>query len=303
MARAAKPLMLATKGQRNKGKLDLTDLERHYRDVFAGLFIWDGLPEGCPKDYIEGFALWETPGAGCKKVKALGHVISGIHPANFTVYGRPYQWTPSVMQGLMPNETLADFFTPSSEPCLYIGRSMRSQIEPYVEIMRRALAVLNQNIFALSQPVMINGLPSANLKGLIMESEIMDGETFIQIAGREAVQPEVLDLKVTDHTQNLVSTVDWCDARILETMMSSNGVEKSSGITTMETVSGVQSIMQQFEMQHELRKAWADDVNDRFRLDLTVRPGKGIESLMKAPAEAPEGDGNDEEDAEAEQDE
>lgn len=187
----------------------------------------------------------------------------------------------------MPLPMMGDFYEPSDGPALWIGASVCEQIEPYVTTMNRALAVLNQNIFALSQPIMISGLPTANLQGLLMESEIIDGESFIQIAGKEAVQPEVLDLKAQDHSQNLISTIDWCDARILEIMMSSNGVQKSSGITTLETVSGVQSIMQQFEMGMELRRAWADECNDRFGLSMECSPSKGIESLMR-PAEQPQ---------------
>lgn len=260
---------------------------------------WDGLPEGCPKDFIEGTALFYSPGAGCKRTDALGTVIAPIRPANLTVYGRPYQWIPQVVGSTMPMPALADFYTPSNDPSLWIGASICDQIEPYVKVMNEAMAVLNQNIFALSQPIMIVGLPTANLQGLLMESEIMDGESFIQIAGKEAVQPEVLDLKAQDHTQNLISTIDWCDARILEIMMSSNGVQKSSGVSTLETVSGVQSIMQQFENGLELRRAWADECNDRFGLSMTCEPSAGIKSLMEPPKQTQEAPTEDEQDGES----
>lgn len=229
-----------------------------------------------------------TPGVGAKDTNALGPVVTGIMPQNLTIYGRPYQWLPVTLSSGMSLDALADFYTPSSDPCLWIGQAMCDAIKPYVDIMNRSLAVLNQNIFAMSQPVLISGLPTANLNGLLLESEIMDGESFIQIVGREAVQPEVLDLKVQDRTQNLISTIDWCDARILEIMMSSNGVEKASGITTLETVSGVQSIIQQYDNGLELRKEWAEQVNDALGLSLRPSPGKGIESLMN-PSQTAQG--------------
>lgn len=277
----SRPTFLLTKGERNAQHevLCTEDLEEHYRMVAGGLYRWDGLPEGCPVDFIESSALFYSGGVGCKKVRGMGNIIAPIKPANLTIYGTPYEWIPEPLRGMMPIASDSEFFKPSDEPSLWLGISTYLNIKPYLEMMSTAMKVLNTNIVALSQPVMISGLPSAPLKGLILQSELMDGQTYIPVTGRDGIAPEVLDLKATDHTQNLVSTIDWCDARILEIMASSNGVEKSSGISTMETVSGVQSVLQQFEVGLEKRKDWADRVNDRFKMDLTVTAGMGIGSL------------------------
>ena len=285
----SKPTFLLSKGERNRQEeiLYTGDLEQHYRMVAGGLYTWDGMPEGCPKDFIESSALFYSGGVGCKNVRGMGKVIAPIKPANLTIYGTPYDWIPEPMRGMMPIASDSEFFKPTNEPCLWIGESTYNNIEPYLKIMATALKVLNTNIVALSQPIMISGLPNAPLKGLIMQSELMDGQTYIPVTSRDGIAPEVLDLKATDHTANLISAVDWCDARILEIMASSNGVEKSSGITTMETVSGVQSVLQQFEIGLEKRKEWADRVNDRFKMDVSVRPGKGIDSLIQSDAEQP----------------
>lgn len=276
----AKPTFLLSKGQRNKDVLYTGDIERHYRQVAGGLYVYDGLPDGCPKDFIESTALFYSGGAGCKRVRGLGTIIAPIKPANLTIYGEPYDWIPEPLRGMMPVSADSDLFKPSNEPALWLNGSIYDAIEPYLQIMSTALKVLNTNIIALSQPIMISGLPSAPLKGLIMKSELMDGETYIPVTGRDGVAPEVLDLKAQDHTQNLISTLDWCDARILEIMASSNGVQKSSGITTMETVSGVQSVLQQFEIGLKKREDWCDRVNDRFGMELNVKAGRGIESLF-----------------------
>ena len=277
----ARPTFLLSKGERNSQQeiLSTQDIEEHYRIVAGGLYRWDGLPEGCPVDFIESSALFYSGGVGCKRVRGMGNVIAPIKPANLTIYGTPYEWIPEPLRGMMPIASDSEFFRPSNEPSLWLGISTYLNIKPYLEMMSTAMKVLNTNIVALSQPIMISGLPNAPLKGLIVQSELMDGQTYIPVTGRDGIAPEVLDLKATDHTQNLVSTIDWCDARILEIMASSNGVEKSSGISTMETVSGVQSVLQQFEIGLEKRKAWADKVNDRFKMDLTVTAGMGIGSL------------------------
>lgn len=290
-----KPTFLLSKGQRNKaeGDLCLVDLVEHYRAIAGGLYSWDGLPEGCPRTFIEDSALFYSGGAGAKRVRGMGPVITPIKPATLTIYGMPYEWIPEPLRGMrVLNDT--DFFKPSSEPCMWLHASMHAQIEPYLDIMERAMRVLNINIFALSQPIMITGVSGASLGSMTMKSEIIDGNVYIPTTGAGAQPPEVLDLMAEDHTQNLISTIDWCDARILEIMASSNGVEKSSGISTMETVSGVQSIMQQFKAGLELRRDWADRVNDRLKLSLSVEPGAGIEALGGAkPAEAPAEEGED----------
>ena len=279
---ANKPTFLLSKGQRNAQAETIYtgDLEFHYRQVAGGLYTWDGLPDDCPADFIESMALFYSGGVGCKRVKGMGEVITPIKPANLTIYAQPYEWIPEPMRGFMPIASDSEFFRPSSEPALWIGNSVYNNIEPYLKIMGQTLKVLNTNVIGLSQPIMISGLPNAPLGGLIMKSELMDGETYIPLASRNGIDAQVLDLKAQDHTQNLVSTIDWCDARILEIMASSNGVEKASGITTMETVSGVQSVIQQFENGLRKRQDWADRVNDRFKMDLSVKAGKGIESLI-----------------------
>lgn len=296
MVRPNKPTFLLSKGERNaQGDMIYTgDLENHYRAVAGGLYEWDNLPDGCPRDFIESMALFYSGGVGCKRVRGMGEVIAPIKPANLTIYGQPYEWIPEPMRGFMPIASDSDFFAPSNEPSLWFGSSIYENIEPYLKIMSQTLKVLHTNIFGLSQPIMISGLPNAPLQGLILKSEIMDGETYIPLASRNGISAEVLDLKAQDHTQNLISTIDWCDARILEIMASSNGVEKSSGITTMETVSGVQSVIQQFQNGLKRRQDWADRVNDRFKLGLTVKAGAGIEALMNrdnAPVKGDDSDG------------
>ena len=281
MTRPSRPTFLLTKGERAKadGQLFTGDIVEHYRGIAAGRYAWDGLPEGCPRTYIEDTALFFNPGASAKKVKGFGPVVCGIKPSMLDFYGHPYEWMPAPFRGIRPINADADFFAPSREPAMWFGSSVMDAIEPYLDIMQRCLNVLNTNVFALSQPIMITGVSGASLGSMVMKSELIDGAVYIPTTGAGATPPEVLDLGAEDHTQNLISTIDWCDARILEAMASSNGVEKSSGVTTMETVSGVQSVMQEFEAGLEIRRDWCDRINDRLKLSISVRPGKGVQSL------------------------
>jgi len=282
-------MFLLSKGERNRqGGLILDGIIDHYRQIAGGAFKWEGTPDGLPEGYIEDTALFFSPAVGCKKVRALGTVILPCKPSTLNIYGRPHSWIFSPMNGMTPIASDAEIFEESNGPCLWMGKSIMSMIEPYIEIMGNTMATLNINIDALSQPIILSGVPSGELGTLVYKEALQSKERVIPITGT-GFNPQVLDLKAQDHTQNLVSVIDWCDARILEIMGASNGVEKSSGITTLETVSGVQSIMQQLEIGLEKRRAWADQCNDKFKMDLSVDYGEGMQALLskgQAPQEA-----------------
>ena len=299
MTRPARPTFLLSKGEREKadGQLFTGDIVEHYRRIAAGQYKWDGLPEGCPRTYIEDTALFFSPGAATKRVKGFGPVVCPIRPSMLDFYGHPYEWMPVPIRGMKPISADAEYFAPSREPAMWFGSSVIDAIEPYLDLMQRCLNVLNTNVFALSQPIMITGVSGTSLGSMVMKSELIEGAVYIPTTNAGATPPEVLDLGAEDRTQNLISTIDWCDARILEAMASSNGVEKSSGVTTMETVSGVQSVMQQFEAGLEIRRDWCDRINDRLKLSISVAPGKGVESLTNGNGptgdESAEDDGGD----------
>lgn len=284
-----KPTFILSKGQRNEqGTIYTGDMVQHYRDAAGGLYRWDGLPDGCPADFIESTALFYSGGVGAKKVKGFGNTICPIKPSTLTFYGRPYSWYPESISGTMPIDAADDYFTESNGPSLWLNTSIYDRIEPYLHIMEQTMKVLHVNIFGLTQPVMLSGQPQ-NMNTLLLKSDLLEGVGIIPITDKTAIPPEVLDLHAQDHTANLISTMDWCDARILEIMASSNGVEKSSGITTMETVSGVQSVLQQMDIGLDMRKAWADECNDKLKMDLSVSLGKGASMLTQTPASTEQG--------------
>lgn len=274
----AKPTFIKGKGAR--AQLETYGLAEHYRRVFRGLTKWDGLPEGCPSNFPQD-CIFFSGGVGCKRLKGIGPVLAGVEPSTLTVYATPYDWIPKPI-GMAMNLN-GDFFQPTNDPCCWIGESIANMIEPYIQIMDRTMKTLNTNLIALQQPIMLKGIPGAELPSMVFKNELLDTATIIPSTGA-GFNAEILDLKAQDHTQNFVSTIDWCDARILEIMMSSNGVEKSSGINTLETVSGVQSIMQEYEELLERCNAFCEDANAKFGLSMSVRPGRGIEAMMSAPA-------------------
>lgn len=296
MSRTAKPMFMTTKGQRNQQQdgIYTGHIIDHYRAIAGGTYRYGGTPDDMPEGFIEDTALFYAPGVGCKKVRSLGTVILPIQASTLNVYGRPYDWIAMPLNGMIPIASDSELFTASNDPSLWIGVSTADMIRPYIDIMANALMTLNSNIDGLNQPVIIGGMPGAELGTLVIKDALMNKDRTIPTTGN-AFNAEVLDLKAQDHTQNLISTIDWCDARILEIMASSNGVEKTSGVSTMETVSGVQSVLQQLEIGLEKRKAWCDAVNDRFKMDMTVSLGEGVKALTQDRQNEPTADDSDKE--------
>lgn len=280
-----KPTFLVGKGAAQQ--LEPKDrLMEHYRRIFRGFLAWDGLPDMCPAGFPQD-ALFFTGGVGCKRLKGFGAVLAGVSPSTLSVYGTPYHWIPRPIG--MAMDLNSEFFEPTNDPCMYVGAPFAELIEPYIDIMSRTIKTLNQNLVALQQPVLVKGIPANANGGKLTMTDLASGELMIPTTGA-GFNVEILDLKANDHTQNLVSTADWCDARILEILMSSNGVEKSSGITTMETVSGVQSIIQETDDLLERARDFCDRCNDKFKLSMSVSEGRGMRSLMSEPAPSQEAD-------------
>ena len=291
-----RPSFRTTKGERAGvvEVIDTSDLEQIYRDVARGRFIWSGLPEDMPEGYIEDTALFYNAGVGIKPT-SMGMVVLPAKPVSLTVYGTPYSWVPGNVPGLTGLEMDPELFAESGTPVLWMSMSVMDRIRPYLQVMARCLKVLNTNVGALSTPILINGRPDAgdggNLTGVLLKSDMLDGESFIPVIRGDGMPLDVLDLKVTDHTQNLISTMEAMHAKILEIMQSGDGVAKSSGITVEETVNGNQSVTQAADLELARRKAWVDRINAELGLNVTVERATVVMQPAQpegAPEETPE---------------
>ena len=292
-----KPTFRTSKGERRGTveTIDTSGLVQIYRDIARGRFIWSGLPEDMPEGYIEDTALFYNAGVGIKPT-SMGMVVLPAKPVSLTVYGTPYSWVPGNVPGLTGLEMDPELFSESDTPVLWMSMSVMDRIRPYLQVMARCLKVLNTNVGALSTPILINGRPDAgdggNLTGVLLKSDMLDGESFIPVIRGDGMPLDVLDLKVTDHTQNLISTMEAMHAKILEIMQSGDGVAKSSGITVEETVNGNQSVTQAADLELARRKAWADRINAELGLNVTVERATVVMQPAQpegAPEETPEG--------------
>lgn len=270
-----RPTFRTSKGERRGASetIDTSGLVQIYRDVARGRFKWSGLPEDMPEGYIEDTALFFNAGVSMKDT-GMGPVVLPAKPTALTVYGTPYSWLPGNVPGITGFEQDPELFSESDNPVLWMSMSVMDCIKPYLDVMARCLKVLNTNVGALSTPILINGRPDAgeggNLTGVLLKSDMLNGESFIPVVRGDGMPLDVLDLKVTDHTQNLISTMEAMHAKILEAMQSGDGVAKSSGITVEETVNGNQSVEQAVDLELERRKAWCNRINAVMGVNVSV---------------------------------
>lgn len=283
-----RPSFLNTKSQRKTAdRVTIDSLELHYKDILRGMFKWEGLPDDVPQGFIDADALYTAPGVAVKDVKGMGLCVLPCRAVTLDVYGRPRTWLAEPYGWSVDSKdgTGADLFTVSDEPVLYMVGSYRDRILPYLQILTRAIQTLGTNISALAHPVLISGMaagtPGDNIGSIMLKGELEDGASYIPVVRPDALGMDVLDLGVTDNTQNLASLVDWADARILEIIGASTGNEKSSGVTALETVTGTGGMATQSDVALDMRKDWADKVNERFGLSVTVERNKALTDIIE----------------------
>lgn len=286
-----KPDFITTKGDRNikSNQINVDNIEMHYRDVLRGLFDWNGLPDDMPIGFIDADALYIARGFAIKDVKGLGLCGFPCNPVTVDIYGQPRTWLAepygwaSETNGATAKIDNA-IFTESDTPVLWNRASIRERVLPYIQIMARALQCLGTNISALSHPVLISGMASGsagdNVGSILLKNEMEQGSTYIPVVSPSALGMEVLDLKATDNTQNMLSVIDYCDSRILEIIGASTGVEKASGITTAETNSGKGGLGAFSDSALAIRKDWCDKANAALGTTISVERNDIVDEIV-----------------------
>lgn len=300
MTRPAKPTFIRSRGDASEPEsIDATLIEEHYKDILRGAWRFAGLPEDAPEGIVID-SLWECPGVGIKHVRGYGRAVLPAVGSVYDVYGTPKTWLPRPLGWGIPDGS--DFFTESDEPVLWIKCSLRERIYPWVQLMARAMKSLGTNLFALTHPVMISGVPSDyagdNVQSLMIRDMLGDGQMTVPAVRPDALGLDVLDLHATDSTQNLISTIQWCDSRILEMLGLSPGVEKSSGITSEETSSGerpmigLNSWLEKAMMQWGARVGVTVTRNEEMENDDDTDDSEGVDSEPEGSDSEPDGHDN-----------
>lgn len=305
MSRPSRPSFLTTASERKKAPAINTDyLEWHYRDILRGLYKWEGLPDDMPEGFVDADILWFNEGFGLKKVKGMGVCGFAARPQTQDIYGRPVTWVAQPYGWAYDGKEAApdgtDIFTISDVPVLWIQASIRDRCLPYLQVMARAISTLGTNITALSHPVLIAGRASGkagdNVTAILLKNQMLEGETVIPMIDPDMVGMEALDLKAADNTQNLASIIDWCDARVLEIIGASTGVEKSSGINAQETASGAGGLALSTDAMLALRQNWCDEINKKLGTHVSVQKheiiGRMIDNVGDAESSDSESEGS-----------
>lgn len=259
---SGKPSFINSKGQRNRDTgAETDDLIERYVSAWCGRFIWEGLPEGCPADFLER-QLFFYGGVSAKKIRGLGVCVMGAAPSTLSLYNTPLGWLPVGIFGSETNTSVSrDIWKESRNPVLWDVVPMAERIAPYLEIQRKALNALSVNLIGLTNPVVIETAPGAELKGKIIKNNLGAGDVYLPVIDKATIGASVLDLKATDHTQNLTSVIHDTDNTMMDMMHIRASMEKTSGISTEEATASVQQISQGLLLELRKREEWADKMN------------------------------------------
>ena len=270
----AKPTFINTAAQRKAGEGHQCDdlLERYVR-LFASRFTWKNLPDDCPPDYLER-ALFFAGGISAKKVKGLGVCVMGAAPSALTIYGTPARWLPVDIVGSPTNTSVSDsLWTDSNNPVLWDYEPMVQRIMPYLELQRKALNALGCNLIGLTNPVIIETVPGAELNGKVIKNNLGAGDVFIPVIDKGALNANVLDLKASDHTANLTGVVHDTDNTIMDMFFIRASMEKASGISVEESTASDEQNMIGLLIELDKREKWAKEINTvlgtNFQVELT----------------------------------
>ena len=267
----ARPTFLMSKGERNAAQGHRTDelVERYVR-IFASRFKWSGLPEGCPPDFIERM-LFFCGGVSAKKVRGLGVCVMGAAPSTLTIYATPASWLPAGIVGSVNTTSVSDsLWTESDTPVLWDGEPMADRIAPYLEIQRKALNALGCNLIGLTNPVILETVPGAELNGKIIKNNLGAGDVFIPVIDRSTLEANVLDLKATDHTANLLGVIHDTDNTMLDMMFVQASMEKASGISVVEASASEEQNYIGMTLELRKRQEWCERINAKLGTSFQV---------------------------------
>lgn len=268
---SSKPSFINSKGQRNRDTgTETDDLIERYVKAWCGRFVWEGLPEGCPADFLER-QLFFYGGVSAKKIRGLGVCIMGAAPSTLSLYNTPLSWLPIGIYGSETTTSISrDIWKESRNPVLWDEMPMAERIAPYLEIQRKALNALSVNLIGLTNPVVIETAPGAELKGKIIKNNLGAGDVYLPVIDKASIGASVLDLKATDHTQNLTSVIHDTDNTMMDMMHIRASMEKTSGISTEEATASVQQISQGLLLELRKREEWADNINAKLGTSFKV---------------------------------
>lgn len=308
--------IILTKGQRNRmaGRFDVKDIEMRYRDMLGGLYQYSGdLPDNLPYGWLESTGLYFSSGIAFKDVPGLGFCAFGASPVYVDIYGQPTQWLPENLWGMNASEAqqAVGIFQQSDTPVFWNKCPQQARIRVYLDILKRALNTLYVNLASLNHPVIVQGTPSGkvgdNIASLMLESELDDGATFIPCArAGDPLGLSAIDLGISDNTQNLISTIDWCDTQIKAILGLDTGIEKASGIGAFDA-KGTGALATSTDYGLELRKEWLEKVNETFGTSIAVKRNDDITKTIESDdngsnMESDKGDSAGKEDTQAETD-
>ena len=276
-----RPTFLLSKGERNdmEGLILPDDVKLHYAEVYASRFIWEGTPKDMPLGFIEKALFWT---GGIAPVRAFGEEqLIASYPVMVGIYAQPITWMPVPAGDSIIPPNLMREYKQSRDPMMFCV-PLAEQIDDLCRIMADASNCLQQTLFSMSQPVVVQGVVGGEINVYETERTLRGKRLTIPTLDKTSMLASTLDLGGKDHTQNLISTINALDCEILARMgIKSAGTEKASGVTSEETLSITQELQLINKYDYDLRVKWCElpQIKERFP-DLKVTPSPSLRLIM-----------------------
>lgn len=286
-----KPTFITTKAERNalNDAIDTDMVEERYRQLCCGRYEWSGLPDDVPQDFIET-CLFYYGQCSARMVPGFGICIFASTTQDQDIYGRPHRWLPAGIKGI---QQVPSMYTSSTNPVLYQGRPTIEIIHHWLELQKQAIRSLNQNLVAMSQPVLIEGLAGgSDLNGKMLAIDFKSGRTFLPVVEKSVsgMGVEVLDLHANDYTSNLYATIRNMHDEICDQIAVMNGNVKTSGTNPIEQLADSQSVNMNMDKGLQLRKDWCRKINAVLGTNFDVKKSDSWEIPFQAMDEVADND-------------
>lgn len=266
-----RPLSIASKAERNMASLlDANSLLLHYEDVYASRFRWTGGPEGMDPSWPERM-IYNHGLLGCAKAFGSWQICGG-NPGLLGIYGQPLNYYPVCDGAIIPD----GWMDPHEGPTVHLRYIPRQEVYSFCELMADAWRTMKSNILTMAQPVVIQGVPGAELNVHEATEAIYGIKPMLLTLDKGALDLHAVDLGAKDHTESLIKIINDLDCEILARFgIRSAGTEKASGVTAEETLSIAQELRLRLEEDLESRRRFCEAVQDKIP-GLRCDPAPGL---------------------------
>lgn len=267
-----KKFRLAMEQYERDAELDTSELMNYYRNIFLNRFVWDNMPEEVPENILEWWA-WTSPVVFARDNAAdmfFALPVAGWRKINL-------YWRPTRFRVVGGNGYNREFGTDDSKvlfndpahtiPYVFIQR--------YVNKIENLEQIADLNTDAQANPIVVytDDQTQLSTENLVKRIKKKAGSLILrrQSQGLQ-IEPKVLDLNVEFKGEQFQAAMAYYENKILKYLGVRNvQMEKTERLITSEVNAANSEVDYNMAGALETRQLFADKVNKRWGLNISVR--------------------------------